>query len=314
MISLLIISMLLGIALLYFSSEIVVEKLITLARYIGISTFFIGFVVSSIGSDLPEIVNGLYSASIEHADIAFGNSIGSANSQLLLVLGLIPLFCTFCRLLPKPFAIVGYFEVFILVIVVLLSYDGLVSRFDALVLLMSWLISIVLIRRFGGERYSEDESELLKLESINKSWTALGIVIGFIGIAFGSYLVVEAIIDISEIFGVSEFFISFFALSIGTSLPELVVAISSIRKRYYELAIGDIIGSCIVDLTITIGLAALVNPLMVNVMEVRLIGSYSILMHFIAISVLVFRRVNDKLSGILLLCLYFSSWLYVFLL
>lgn len=84
------VGMILGVSLLYFSSEIVVEKLIISARYFGISPFFIGFVVSAIGSDLPEIVNGVYSALIGHGGIAIGNSIGSANSQLLMVLGLIP--------------------------------------------------------------------------------------------------------------------------------------------------------------------------------------------------------------------------------
>lgn len=141
----------------------------------------------------------------------------------------------------------------------------------------------------------------------------MGLILSFMGIGIGSYLVVESVIELSNALGVSEFFISFFALSIGTSLPELVVAISSIRKRYYELAIGDIIGSCVVDLTITVGLSALVNPLIINVEEIRLIGVYSVFIHLIAIGLLAYRRVNDKKSGAILLTLYLSSWLFLFL-
>lgn len=194
-----------------------------------------------------------------------------------------------------------------------ISLDGIVTRIDGFILIIFWVFSIFIIQVFGGERYSVEESSPLGLKSIDKSWTVLGIILGFMGIGIGSYLVVESLIELSDALGVSEFFISFFALSIGTSLPELVVATSSIRKRYYELAIGDIIGSCVVDLTIAVGLSALVNPLTVKVEEIRLIGGYSVLIHLIAIGLLAYRRVNDKKSGAILLALYLSSWLFLFL-
>ncbi len=308
------VSIVIGLALLYISGDIIVENLILLARYFGVSMFNIGFIVSSIGSDIPEIVNGVFSALIDHGGIAVGNTIGSANAQLLLILGVMPFFCTFCRLIPRPFAVLGATEVGILTVAVVLSLDGTLSRLDGVLLVLLWFFSIWVIRRFGGRRYAEEESESPRIASINKPWTALGIVLSFIGVGIGSYLVVESAIMVSGILGVSEFFISFFALSIGTSLPEFVVAMSSIRKRYYELAIGDIVGSCIVDITLAMGFSALVNPLRINVREVRLIGSYSILLHIVAVSVLAYRGVNDKKTGGLLIALYLSSWILPFLL
>ncbi len=304
-----IISLLLGLALLYFSSDVVVEKLVLLARYIGVSAFNIGFIVSSIGSDLPEIVNGVVSSALGHGDIAVGNSIGSTNAQLLLILGLIPFFCTFCRLIPRPFIIVGASEILVLILAVVLSLDGIVTRLDAFFLIIAWAVSIYVMRRFGGDRIAVEESAEYRVKVVDKPWTALGLLLGFTGIAIGSYLVVESIIYISDLIGVSEFFVSFFILSIGTSLPELVVAVSAIKKRYYELAVGDIVGSCIVDLSLAIAFASFISPLNVRRREVLITGSYAVIIHSIVIGVLTYRGTNDKKSGALLILLYLSTWL-----
>jgi Ca2+/Na+ antiporter len=58
--------------------------------------FSVGFIISSIGSDLPEIVNGIISAYLGHGNISVGDSFGSINTQISLILGVIPFFCTFC--------------------------------------------------------------------------------------------------------------------------------------------------------------------------------------------------------------------------
>jgi cation:H+ antiporter len=90
-----VISFLFGIALLYFSSEIAIDRLIQLATLLGASMFSIWFFISSIGSDLPEIFSGIVSAFLSHGNIAVGNSLGSVNTQISLILGLIPFFAIF---------------------------------------------------------------------------------------------------------------------------------------------------------------------------------------------------------------------------
>jgi len=143
----LIIALFLGVALLYLSSDIVVEKLVLSARILGVSAFSIGFIVSYIGSDLPEIVNRIVSSLLGHGDIAIANSIGSTNTQLVLLLGIIPFFCTFCRLIPGPFFMVEGAEITALFFAVILSVDGGVTRLDAFILIAIWVISIILKRK-----------------------------------------------------------------------------------------------------------------------------------------------------------------------
>jgi len=77
---------------------------------------------------MPELVNSLISSYLGDGDISVGDSFGSVMTQISLILGLIPFFCRFCRLIPRKFAIVGLTEVVVLVISVFLSSNGDLSR------------------------------------------------------------------------------------------------------------------------------------------------------------------------------------------
>lgn len=287
----------------------VVEHMIDLASMFRVSLFSIGFIVSSIGSDLPEIVNGILSAYLGHGDISVGDSFGSINIQSSLVLGLIPFFCTFCRLIPRSFAIVGFIEVFVIFSAVFLSADGFVSRFDSIILIMLWFTAMLLSKRLSKEKITVEKSEEMVVKEKRISKTIMFLLIGFVGISVGSYLVIESIISISSVLGISKYFISFFLLSLSTSLPELMVAISAIKKRYFELAVGDIIGSCIVDATLSIGIGSLLFPIKVNRSHILVTGLYAGLVSSIIVSLLSYRQVNDKKSGALFLILYLITWI-----
>ena len=131
-----VVALIIGFLMLYFSSEFTVDKMISLASMLGVPSFSIGFIVSSIGSDLPEIINSLIAAAVGHGGISIGDSFGSVNTQISLVLGLIPFFCSFCRLIPSTFLIVGVTEVILLIISVFLSLDGKVGRFEGFLLIL----------------------------------------------------------------------------------------------------------------------------------------------------------------------------------
>jgi len=80
--------LIIGMGILYLSSELAVDRLILLASKLGASMFTVGFVVSSIGSDLPEIVNSIISSYLGHGNISVGDSLGSVNTQITLVRGI----------------------------------------------------------------------------------------------------------------------------------------------------------------------------------------------------------------------------------
>jgi cation:H+ antiporter len=298
-----------GVLILIVSSEKAVDQLIKLAKIIGLSIFTIGFIVASIGSDLPEIMNSLISSYIGRGDITIGDSYGSVLTQISLVLGLIPFFCTFCRLIPRTFKYVGIVEVSVLIMSILIVADGHVTRIDGLLLIVIWGVSMIILRKFAEQPVIFDENIELEKPQEKLSWIIVLLFLGFIGIGIGSYVVIESAITISRFFGISEYLISFFLISLGTSLPELVVGVTAIRKRHFDLAVGDIIGSCIVDATLAIGIGPIFFPIKVSGGSVLVTGLYAVIVSAIVVIVLMWRGVNDKRTGGLFILLYLSSYL-----
>jgi cation:H+ antiporter len=299
-----------GLAILLLSSERTIDQLVKLGSLFGLSTFTIGFVISAIGSDLPEIVNSVLSSYLGYGEITVGNSLGSVATQISLVLGVIPFFCQFCRLIPRKFAIVGMMEIAVLAVAIGLAVDGDVSRLDGVILIILWVASIYILRRFGGDQVAVESSEAIKVPT-NRFRLFLFITLGFVGIGIGSYLIIESVITISTFFGVSEFILSFFLIAVGTSLPELAVGVAAIRRRHYELALGDIIGSCIVDATLAIGLGPVLFPITVAGSEILITGLYTMFLSLVVVLLLAWRGINDRRSGALFITLYGLSYLLI---
>ena len=301
--------LLVGVVILIISSERAVDQLLKISTILGASPFVMGFVVASLGSDLPEIVNSVISAFLGHGDISVGDSFGSVLTQITLVLGLIPFFCNFCRLIPIKFVYVGMSEVAVLAVSIFLAKDGAVTRLDGVLLVALWAASMLVLRKFGDEPIAAEESTALEepTEPMRRIVTIM--VAGFIGIAFGSYMVIESVIVISRSLNISEYVISFFLVSLGTSLPELVVEISAIRKRHFELAIGDIIGSCLVDATLAIGIGPIFFPIEVTGSSVLVTGLYALFASVVVVGVLSYRGVNTKRTGALFILIYLLSFL-----
>lgn len=121
-------------------------------------------------------------------------------------------------------------------------------------------------------------------------------------------MVVQSVIQLSAAFQVSEFLISFFVLAIGTSLPELVVELTAIRKGQFELAIGDAIGSCIVDASVSIGIGQLLFPQIISGQTALITGLYAIFGSIVVIITLALRKKLDKKAGALFIIIYLLSY------
>ena len=133
-------------------------------------------------------------------------------------------------------------------------------------------------------------------------------VLGYIGVAAGAYILVQSVIALSEVFRIHEYFVSFFLVAIGTSLPELFVDLTAIRKKQYELAIGDIVGSSIVDASISIGIGQLLFPTRISGDLARITGLYAIFASIIVILTLALREKVDRKTGILFIMVYLISY------
>ena len=110
-----------------------------------------------------------------------------------------------------------------------------------------------------------------------------------------------------------SYLISFFAIGLGTSLPELSVEFASIRKRNYELLVGDILGSNVVDSTLALGIGPALFPITVSSFDILPLALYTIFASVVVVSLFALRRKIDRKAAIVLIALYLVSYLVFFI-
>ena len=310
-----IIALILGIILLTLSSDKAIEHSVDIASALGISPLMIGLLLVSVGTDLPEIANSITASLMGHGNLNVGDSLGSVMTQITLTLGLVPFVGRVFKVHPKRCMIIGASEILALILAVSIAEKGYISRIDAFFLVASWPI-FMLITRSAIDRSIDRKKEAYKKPTKKFKFRKylrhfLIAILGFTGVAVGAYMVIQSAISLSTIFNIPEYILSFFILALGTSLPELVVELTALRRGEIEIAIGDAIGSCIVDATLSIGIGPLLSPIEVSGELVMITGLYALLVSVIVISTLSLRGKLDKKAGALFVALYLLSYLVV---
>lgn len=295
-----------GTVLLVVSSEQAVEHTVSIAREWGAPPLMTGLVLVSLGTDLPEIMNAMVSCATNHAAIGLGDALGSALTQMTLVMGLLPFLAGEFRVRRKSIIFLGACEVLALVIVVSMAEKGYFTKANAILLLAIWPILMILTRRATAQDTKSGEHIPLNERHIRHiPYVAMS----FLGVAVGAYMLVQSVIGLSASFHVSEFLISFFLISIGTSLPELAVDTLALRGDQSELAIGDLIGSSIVDVTVVVGINQFFCTSTIPSKLVTTTGLYSILATTIVILTVAVREKVDKKAGTLFIAMYLLSYI-----
>jgi len=297
-----------GIILLVFSSDTAVEHSVDIASALGASPLIIGLVLVSIGTDLPEVVNSIMSSQMGHGDINVGDSLGSILAQITLVLGLLPFFVGTFKVKKKEVLIVGTCEILSIIIVLSVVEKGYITRLNAFFLILSWLLFMLLITNFTKNKNTKQENRTPRSDR-RYFYHFRRAALGFTGIAIGAYLVIQSVIAISEIFHISEYIVSFFAVAIGTSLPELFVNVTAARKKEYGLTIGNTLGSCIFDACFSMGIGPLIFPISVSGNLAMITGVYALFGSIMVILMLAFKEKVDRKIGVFFIALYLSSYI-----
>ena len=302
-----------GVAIIIFSSSFAVKNSALLATALGISPLIIGVTLVSIGTDISEIFNSIISCSLGHGDIDVGDSVGSDLTQLTLVFGPLPIICGSFHVNRKDIIILGSCEVLSLLLIFTIVEKGYITRLNALFMVFSLVIYFWLIYNANKESILH-RVELIETTQPTKSKKILLLfaAIGFVGVTAGSYIIVNSVIFISQRLSIHEYIISFFILSIGTSLPELVVDVHALRHGHHSIAIGDIVGSCIVDSTLSIGIGQVLFPQAVTAELAVPTVLYTLVVSLIVIVVVAVRKKMDKKSGVFFIFLYLMAFVFLF--
>lgn len=253
--------LIIGLFLVVYSADRLVFAASILCRSIGIPPLIIGMTVVTIGTSLPEIIVSMAASLHGQMDLAIGTALGSNIVNILLILGLAALF--------HPFTVHSDIlrrELPLMLIVSALAgvvlYDGQLTRADGLFLLLLavlWLVFIVKIGRQGNDSLTREQlAELPREGSLSVAFLWLGVAL--IVMPMATRMVIDNATVLANVLGMSELTIGLTVIAIGTSLPELATAIAGARKGEDDIAIGNIIGSSIINIAIVLGLPALIVP------------------------------------------------------
>ena len=258
-----------GIVVLYFGAEWLVRGASRLASSLGVSPIVIGLTVVSLGTSAPELVVCLVAALQGNPGLAIGNVMGSNLANIGLILGLTSLVHP---LEVKHRIVWREMPVMLLITFAIypIAFDRVLSRMDGFMLLLVLLAYLVWVFRSGhpdeiksshGPRdsmaTSEEAASLLNLKDIGH------VALGSAFLVLGGYCIVKGAVEIASALGISEVIIGLTVVAIGTSLPELATSLVAAMRQEVDIAVGNIIGSNIFNLTAIFGTTAIVRPIMI---------------------------------------------------
>ncbi len=255
-----------GFALLIKGADWFVDGAAGIAAKFGVPQMIIGLTIVAMGTSAPEAAVSISSALKGSADIAVGNVLGSNNLNILLILGITSVICPlFIRRETVRIDIPFTIAISIVFAVVGLT-DNVVSRLDGIIL---WALFIVyMVRLFAGAKKNPEEKAALEGETEKEEeknrpvWLLLFLIaLGLVCIVVGSNLAVDSASELARIFGLSERLIGVTIVAFGTSLPELATCVAAALKKNADIAVGNIIGSCIFNILFVLGSSALITPI-----------------------------------------------------
>ncbi|MBQ8384968.1 MAG: calcium/sodium antiporter [Spirochaetaceae bacterium] len=248
-----------GFVLLVKGADWFVDGAASIAEKLGIPQLVIGLTIVALGTSAPEAAVSLTAAFHGNADITIGNVVGSNILNILIILGLAAVICPM-----KVARLTAFVDIPVTIVItlllLLLGYDGTVSRLDAGILLLFFIayLSYLFTMTKKGLIVGESEEEGAKIQSVPKA--LLFTVVGLALIIVGSSLAVDAASAIATMLGLSERFIGLTIVALGTSLPELFTSVAAAIKKNPDMAIGNIVGSNIFNILFIVGLSGLVIP------------------------------------------------------
>lgn len=246
-----------------------------IARLLKIPMLIIGATIVSIATTLPEVIVSVSAAAKGNVDMAAGNAIGSVTANTALVMAIlligIPISVNIKDFAPK--AVILFLSAAMLILSCIFTPKfTLTSSFaegeyyslaTVGIVILALLCIAFFVQNILNAKKTAKEEKTEEFISTKKDTikNVILFIVGAAGIVIGAQILVESGSEAAKRFGIEQRIISVIAFAIGTSLPELITAISALRKKESEISVGNIIGANIIDLTLILPLCALTSAL-----------------------------------------------------
>lgn len=271
------------------SSDYFIKYAEKIGYFLGLPCFLIGVLILAVGTSLPELISSIVAVFKNSSEIVMGNVIGSNIANIFLVLGITAFFVNGLKVNDKSLKqdlillfIVSLFLLFI-------SSNNLISFYEGIILLICAFVYIFYSIK-SNKREVSSYCESQKDNKIFKNSTLLIFTCYVLYIA--SDWTIISIIKLSDLLSLPKEFFAITALAIGTSLPELIVSISALKTLNTDMIWGNILGSCIFNTLIIVGVSAMFGN--ITVTNNILILAFPVL--FLAITLLAINGSDGKIS------------------
>jgi len=296
----------LGLVLLILGGNWLLKSAVGFSLRLKIPKIVIGMTVVSFATSAPELIVSIKSALEGHADIAFGNVIGSNIANLGLVLAITILISTIS--VEKSFYKTNW-PVMMIASVLLygfIAFDGVLERYEGIILVSFLIIFLVYLLRFQKQpsvvdEMPEDDEELPLYKNV------IFLAIGGVALWGGSELLINGAVGMAKNFNISERVIGITIVSIGTSIPELAASVIAVIKKEKAISLGNLIGSNVFNILAVLGITSIITPISIEDQGLLSNDIFWMLGISLLILPLVFGPVKMKLSwkeGLILLGLY----------
>lgn len=293
---------LLALAILYFCANWLVQGGSSLAKRLGISPLIIGLTVVSFGTSAPELVVSVQAALAGQSALSLGNVVGSNLFNIGIILGISAMI--YPLLVKKQlFKLDTPMMIGSTLLFLVTFYDGKLSRWEVAIYLLIFVSYLGYLLYKGIKEKSDEEEESTIV--LTKHWLidiAL-IVLGLVGLVYGSDLLVKHSVIVARQWGMSEALIGLTIVAAGTSMPELATSVVAALKKQSDIAIGNVVGSNIFNTLLIIGVSGAIKP--IETPDINFLDGF----YLLAITLVLFlfmklRRNINRVEGVLLFAIY----------
>ena len=250
-----------GLILLFISAEKMLSSSVVVARWLNVPEFFIGATIVALVTSLPEFITTVVSLwKFQNSSIAIGNIVGSNCANFGLVL---PITVVFAK--KKCLQVKWQFDV---------SFLFFVTLFFSLLIALNYLglgqgiLFTVLLGAYLWYKIYKNKNESQVYEHIMglppTIYEALLLILAPLGLFYGSEFLIQGSINIAQIFEIPDHVVGFTVIAIGTSLPEIITSVIALYKGYEDMAIGNAIGSNLLNILFVAGIPFIITPHEIN--------------------------------------------------
>jgi len=251
-----------GLVMLCFGGNWLVNGGVAIAKKFRISNLVIGMTIVAYGTSTPELAASVAAAG-EHSAIILGNIVGSNIANVGMVIGLAAILVPLAvgkSILKKEIPIM----LGVSILLILLSIDGELSTYDGVLLLAGLGVFGYYTYKDAMKQRDENQEEIIP-NTNNVYLKSAGLIgIGVVLLYVGAILTVDNAVILAKEFGLSETIIGLTVIAIGTSLPELITSVIAIRKGHADIGVGNIIGSNIYNILMIMGVGAALGGVVIG--------------------------------------------------